>query len=211
MPSLVEDNLEGAWKESEKIKEDGLARNIDLQAVMKTVEIRLSVNQIEFHPYDDAQSKSLLEYSENMAFSTKATEASRQAQSRNGSRSILPTPIFRHLTKDELATIDVPFGLSLSRNTLRCMAAFAGAYAMYTFVKSATGNLVKLIALLPRRRLRSLAAFAAAYTVTLQDQPGSAMITKRKSASEPSDTDDHMLACRHDASRSPINLNHAVS
>ncbi|KAF8063212.1 hypothetical protein FPV67DRAFT_1451710 [Lyophyllum atratum] len=256
MPSLVHDNFEGAWKEFEKIKEDGLARNIEasifnsnssrlLQAVMKIAEIQLFVDQ------------SLLEYSEKHGIITEGyiglaipeqperpitklpggpvdapvQAAARrldmtpahvvlawskgQAQRRNDSRSTLPLPIFRRLTKDELATIDVPFGLSLSRNTLRCMAAFAGAYAMYTFVKT-TNNFLHFIFPLDDRLCASespqlKAAYSSVGAGVRRAISRSAMITKRKSASEPSDTDDHMLACRHDASRSPINLDHAVS
>ncbi|KAF8063228.1 NADP-dependent oxidoreductase domain-containing protein [Lyophyllum atratum] len=69
-PYLVEGDFEGAWRELEKIKKDGLARSIgvsnfnveQLQTIVKIAKIKPAVNQIQFHPYNYAEHKSLLEY-----------------------------------------------------------------------------------------------------------------------------------------------------
>ncbi|KAJ8691650.1 hypothetical protein PTI98_011200 [Pleurotus ostreatus] len=63
-------DFESAWKEFEKIKEDGLARSIgvsnftveNLQKIVKTAKILPAVNQIQFHPYNLPQYKETLEY-----------------------------------------------------------------------------------------------------------------------------------------------------
>ncbi|KAG6813043.1 hypothetical protein H0H93_013536, partial [Arthromyces matolae] len=70
VPSLVEHDLEGSWREFEKIKQDGLARSIgvsnfnleQLRTVVKIAHIKPAVNQIQFNPYTYAQHKPLLEY-----------------------------------------------------------------------------------------------------------------------------------------------------
>ncbi|KAG6846497.1 hypothetical protein H0H93_013583, partial [Arthromyces matolae] len=70
VPSLVEHDLEGSWREFEKIKQDGLARSIgvsnfnleQLQTIVKIAHIKPAVNQIQFNPYTYAQHKPLLEY-----------------------------------------------------------------------------------------------------------------------------------------------------
>ncbi|KAG5652489.1 hypothetical protein H0H81_004845 [Sphagnurus paluster] len=69
-PTVVQGNFEGAWREFERIKEDGLARSIgvsnfnieQLQEIIKVAKIKPAVNQIRFHPYNYAENKSLLEY-----------------------------------------------------------------------------------------------------------------------------------------------------
>ncbi|KAG5732066.1 NAD/NADP-dependent indole-3-acetaldehyde reductase [Termitomyces sp. T112] len=69
-PYLVENDFEGAWRQFEKIKEDGLARSIgisnfdveQLQDIMKIAKIKPVVNQISLNPYNYASKKSLLEY-----------------------------------------------------------------------------------------------------------------------------------------------------
>ncbi|KAG0703782.1 Aldo/keto reductase [Suillus ampliporus] len=58
------------WQEFEKMKNDGLTRSIgvsnftieDLQKLLKTAVTKPAVNQIEFHPYNYASQKALLEY-----------------------------------------------------------------------------------------------------------------------------------------------------
>ncbi|KAJ7486188.1 NADP-dependent oxidoreductase domain-containing protein [Mycena galericulata] len=68
-PSLVPD-IEAAWKQFERIKDDGLSRSIgvsnfnieQLQTVVKSARILPAVNQISFNPYNYAQSKDLLAY-----------------------------------------------------------------------------------------------------------------------------------------------------
>jgi len=70
-PTTLSHNLEGAWKEFEKIKEDGLTRSIgisnfnveQMQTIMKVAKVKPAVNQIEFHPYNYAEKKEILEYS----------------------------------------------------------------------------------------------------------------------------------------------------
>jgi diketogulonate reductase-like aldo/keto reductase len=79
-PTQVEDDFEGAWKEFEKIREDGLAKSIgvsnfnveQLQTILKTAKIKPAVNQIRFHPYNYAEQKSLLEYSAKHGIVTEA-------------------------------------------------------------------------------------------------------------------------------------------
>lgn len=79
-PRLVENNLEASWKEFEKIKEDGLAKSIgvsnfnleQLQKLVKTAKVVPAVNQINFHPYNYAEHKSLLDYSAKHGIVTEA-------------------------------------------------------------------------------------------------------------------------------------------
>ncbi|KAF8063229.1 Aldo/keto reductase [Lyophyllum atratum] len=70
-PATVLHDLEGAWKELEKVKEDGLTRSIgisnfnveEMQKIMKVAKVKPAVNQIELHPYNYAEQKKILEYS----------------------------------------------------------------------------------------------------------------------------------------------------
>ncbi|KAG6835191.1 hypothetical protein H0H93_004108, partial [Arthromyces matolae] len=70
-PTSVKHDVEGSWREFEKIKESGSARSIgvsnfdveQLQALVKIARIKPAVNQIRLHPYNYAENKSLLEYS----------------------------------------------------------------------------------------------------------------------------------------------------
>ncbi|KAG6807879.1 hypothetical protein H0H93_000885, partial [Arthromyces matolae] len=70
-PTSVKHDVEGCWREFEKIKESGSARSIgvsnfnveQLQALVKIAQIKPAVNQIRLHPYNYAENKSLLEYS----------------------------------------------------------------------------------------------------------------------------------------------------
>ncbi|KAF9464107.1 Aldo/keto reductase [Collybia nuda] len=70
-PMFVEPDFEGAWKELEKIKEEGLAKSIgvssfnleQLQTIVRFSKIPPAVNQIELHPYNYHKNKPLLEYS----------------------------------------------------------------------------------------------------------------------------------------------------
>ncbi|KAG0703783.1 NADP-dependent oxidoreductase domain-containing protein [Suillus ampliporus] len=63
-------DLESGWQEFEKMKKDGLTRSIgvsnftieDLQKLLKTAVTKPAVNQIQFHPYNYASHKALLEY-----------------------------------------------------------------------------------------------------------------------------------------------------
>ncbi|TFK52311.1 Aldo/keto reductase [Heliocybe sulcata] len=79
-PRLVESNMEASWREFEKIKENGLAKSIgvsnftleQLQKLMKTAKIVPAVNQINFHPYNYAEHKALLEYSAAHGIVTEA-------------------------------------------------------------------------------------------------------------------------------------------
>ncbi|KII90622.1 hypothetical protein PLICRDRAFT_52347 [Plicaturopsis crispa FD-325 SS-3] len=79
-PKFVENDPEGAWKELEKIKADGLSKSIgvsnfnleQLQTLIKTANIKPAVNQIRFHPYNYAEHKSLLEYSAKHGIVTEA-------------------------------------------------------------------------------------------------------------------------------------------
>ncbi|KAG1766196.1 NADP-dependent oxidoreductase domain-containing protein [Suillus occidentalis] len=69
MPRALPD-LESGWQEFEKMKKDGLTRSIgvsnftieDLQQLLKTAATKPAVNQIQFHPYNYASHKALLEY-----------------------------------------------------------------------------------------------------------------------------------------------------
>ncbi|KAJ7256786.1 Aldo/keto reductase [Mycena haematopus] len=78
-PGLVPD-LEAAWKQFERIKDDGLAKSIgvsnftveQLQTVVKSARIIPAVNQINFSPYNYAQHKDLLEYSAKHGIITEA-------------------------------------------------------------------------------------------------------------------------------------------
>ncbi|CCM04934.1 uncharacterized protein FIBRA_07131 [Fibroporia radiculosa] len=62
--------IEAAWEEFEVIKKDGLAKSVgvsnfdleQMQNLMKTAKIIPAANQIEFHPYNYAENKGLLEY-----------------------------------------------------------------------------------------------------------------------------------------------------
>ncbi|KAG6864525.1 hypothetical protein C0991_008926, partial [Blastosporella zonata] len=79
-PRRVGHDFEGSWKEFERVKEDGLARSIgvsnfnleQLQTIVKTAKIKPAVNQIQFHPYNYAEHKSLLEYSAKHGIVTEA-------------------------------------------------------------------------------------------------------------------------------------------
>jgi len=79
-PYLVENNLEASWQEFEKIKEAGLSKSIGvsnfklelLQTVVKSAKVIPAVNQINFHPYNYAEHKSLLEYSAKHGIITEA-------------------------------------------------------------------------------------------------------------------------------------------
>jgi len=79
-PAAVEQDFEGGWKAFEKIKEDGLAKSIgvsnfnveQLQTILKTAKIKPAVNQIEFHPYNYAEQKPLLEFSAKHGIATEA-------------------------------------------------------------------------------------------------------------------------------------------
>ncbi|KAK7028829.1 hypothetical protein VNI00_014842 [Paramarasmius palmivorus] len=63
-------DLEGTWKEFEKLKADGLAKSIgvsntgleQLQNLVKTATIKPAVNQIELHPYNFHEQKAVIEY-----------------------------------------------------------------------------------------------------------------------------------------------------
>ncbi|SJL07790.1 related to aldo/keto reductase family proteins [Armillaria ostoyae] len=69
-PRLVTGSLENAWKELEKIKEDGLSKSIGvsnfevehLEQVVKTAKVVPAVNQINLHPYNYAEAVPVLEY-----------------------------------------------------------------------------------------------------------------------------------------------------
>ncbi|KAG6864526.1 hypothetical protein C0991_008927 [Blastosporella zonata] len=79
-PRLIEHDVEGSWRDFEKIKEDGLARSIgvsnfklmQLQVIIKVAKIKPAVNQIFFHPYNYHEHKSLLEYSAKHGIVTEA-------------------------------------------------------------------------------------------------------------------------------------------
>ncbi|KAF8214915.1 Aldo/keto reductase [Mycena galopus ATCC 62051] len=78
-PSFVPE-LESAWKQFERIKDDGLAKSIgvsnfnleQLQTVVKSARIVPAVNQISFNPYNYAEHKDLLEYSAKHGIVTEA-------------------------------------------------------------------------------------------------------------------------------------------
>ncbi|KAJ7286501.1 NADP-dependent oxidoreductase domain-containing protein [Mycena rebaudengoi] len=73
-------NVEGVWAEFETIKKEGLSKSIGvsnfnlelLQRLVKTAVVVPAVNQIEFHPYNYAQNKSLLEWSNQQGIVTEA-------------------------------------------------------------------------------------------------------------------------------------------
>ncbi|TDL23154.1 Aldo/keto reductase [Rickenella mellea] len=79
-PGFVKGKLEDAWKEFEIIKEDALAKSIgvsnfsleDLQLLLKTAKIKPAVNQIRFNPYNWAEIKDLVEYSDKHGIVTEA-------------------------------------------------------------------------------------------------------------------------------------------
>ncbi|KAJ7778379.1 Aldo/keto reductase [Mycena metata] len=78
-PSFVPD-IEAAWKQFERIKDDGLAKSIgvsnfnleQLQTVVKSARILPAVNQINFSPYNYARNKDLLAYSATHGIVTAA-------------------------------------------------------------------------------------------------------------------------------------------
>ncbi|KAJ7673514.1 Aldo/keto reductase [Mycena rosella] len=78
-PSFVPD-IDLAWKQFERIKDDGLAKSIgvsnftleQLQTLVKSARILPAVNQISFNPYNYAQSKDLLAYSAKHGIVTEA-------------------------------------------------------------------------------------------------------------------------------------------
>ncbi|KAJ7069517.1 Aldo/keto reductase [Mycena amicta] len=78
-PSFVP-NLEFAWRQFERIKDDGLARSIGvsnfslahLQSLVKIARILPAVNQISFSPYNYTQLKPLLEFSQKHGIVTAA-------------------------------------------------------------------------------------------------------------------------------------------
>jgi len=67
---FINGDFEGGWKALEKIKEDGLAKSIgvsnfnvqQLERVVKAAKIKPAVNQISYHPYNNAEHAALLEY-----------------------------------------------------------------------------------------------------------------------------------------------------
>jgi diketogulonate reductase-like aldo/keto reductase len=69
-PKIVEGDIEFSWREFENIKESGLSRSIgvsnfnldQLQQLVNTARIVPAVNQIDLHPYNYAENKTLLEY-----------------------------------------------------------------------------------------------------------------------------------------------------
>jgi len=70
-PTLIENgDFEGAWREFERFKQEGLTKSIgvsnftvaDLQKLLKTAHIKPAVNQIRLHPYNYAENASLLDY-----------------------------------------------------------------------------------------------------------------------------------------------------
>ncbi|KAJ7213862.1 NADP-dependent oxidoreductase domain-containing protein [Mycena pura] len=73
-------DIEAAWKQFERIKDDGLAKSIgvsnfnleQLQTLVKSARILPSVNQISFNPYNYARKKDLLEYSAKHGIVTEA-------------------------------------------------------------------------------------------------------------------------------------------
>ncbi|KAJ7304621.1 Aldo/keto reductase [Mycena albidolilacea] len=77
-PRSVPD-VDAVWKEFEIIKKDGLAKtigvsNFDLEQLQSLVQKALvwpAVNQIEFHPYNYAKNKALLEWSSNHGIVTE--------------------------------------------------------------------------------------------------------------------------------------------
>ncbi|KDQ62686.1 hypothetical protein JAAARDRAFT_468440 [Jaapia argillacea MUCL 33604] len=79
-PSLVEKDMEGGWRELEKIKEDGLSRSIgvsnfnleQMQELVKVARIKPAVNQIRLHPYNYAENRALLAYSAQHGIVTEA-------------------------------------------------------------------------------------------------------------------------------------------
>ncbi|PPQ64846.1 hypothetical protein CVT24_008211 [Panaeolus cyanescens] len=68
-PTTITD-IEGTWKEFEKIRGEGLAKSIgvsnfsveDLQKVLKVARVKPAVNQIRLHPYNYSEHKELLRY-----------------------------------------------------------------------------------------------------------------------------------------------------
>ncbi|KAF7980660.1 hypothetical protein HWV62_37075 [Athelia sp. TMB] len=79
MPSLMEDDWEGYWKEFETVKTQGLARSLgvsnfnleELQRTVKCAKIKPAVNQIKLHPYNYAKQKSVIEYAEKHGIVTE--------------------------------------------------------------------------------------------------------------------------------------------
>ncbi|KAJ7080077.1 NADP-dependent oxidoreductase domain-containing protein [Mycena crocata] len=78
-PAILPD-IEGTWKEFENIKKDGLAKSIgvsnftleQLQKLVKSALVWPAVNQIEFHPYNYAKQKALVEWSAQNGIVTEA-------------------------------------------------------------------------------------------------------------------------------------------
>ncbi|KAJ7685796.1 NADP-dependent oxidoreductase domain-containing protein [Mycena polygramma] len=78
-PRFVPD-VDAVWKELESIKKDGLAKSIgvsnftleDLQSLVQNALVWPTVNQIEFHPYNYAENKALLEWSSKHGIVTEA-------------------------------------------------------------------------------------------------------------------------------------------
>ncbi|KAG6816537.1 hypothetical protein H0H87_005314 [Tephrocybe sp. NHM501043] len=79
-PRYVAHDIEGSWREFEKLKKDGLARSIgvsnfrlrELQDIIQIANIKPAVNQIFFHPYNYHEHKALLEYSATHGIVTEA-------------------------------------------------------------------------------------------------------------------------------------------
>ncbi|KAJ7161831.1 Aldo/keto reductase [Mycena crocata] len=76
-PSILTDTT---WKEFEAIKENGLSKSIgvsnftleELQQLINTALVRPAINQIEFHPYNYARQKALVEWSSQNGIVTAA-------------------------------------------------------------------------------------------------------------------------------------------
>jgi len=69
-PSLAKPDIPTVWAQMEKVKTDGLAKNIgisnfsvgDMQVLLASAKIKPAVNQISLHLYNYAQEKALLEF-----------------------------------------------------------------------------------------------------------------------------------------------------
>ncbi|KLO14798.1 Aldo/keto reductase [Schizopora paradoxa] len=79
-PRTVPGTIEEAWKEFEKIKEDGLSKSIgvsnfnleQLQQLVKVAKVKPVVNQISFNPYNWKDIKELVKYSDSQGIITEA-------------------------------------------------------------------------------------------------------------------------------------------